>query len=221
MQKIMVVEDDELVRDLIRRHLGRSYEIVETEDATKALALALKKKPDCILLDLNLPKLSGLELCTIFGDMNATRLIPIIIITGDPTANFEEISKVLRFESFMHKPLDFEELKGRIAAAVEVKQDERRREPRVRLSVGLRMTGNDQSGKGLELTVLTNDVSASGFSCNCVVPLRVGSIVEVSMSSGQQRIVGRVRVVRVENLNTPRQKYGFEFIEKWDQWVLK
>ncbi|HEV8713515.1 MAG TPA: response regulator [Candidatus Binatia bacterium] len=217
----MVVEDEEPVRDLIRRHLEPSYEIVETEDATRALALALERKPDCILLDLNLPKLSGLELCTIFADMNATRLIPIIIITGDPSANFEEISKVIRFASFMQKPLDFKELKLRIAAAVEVKQVERRREPRVRLSVGLKMTGNDESGKGLEVTVITNDVSASGFSCICIAPLRIGSFVDVFMTSGQKRVVGRARVVRVEDANTPRQRFGFEFIEKSDRWVLK
>ncbi len=221
MRKILIVEDEKAVRDLLRRHLRGSYEIVETGDPTKALALALEKKPDCILLDLNLPNFSGLELCTIFSDLNVTQLIPVIIITGDPTARYEEISKILRVAGFMRKPLNFEELKKCIASVLEGKQAERRREARVKLNVSLRLSGHDSSGNSIDLLVVTDDVSANGFSCSCSAALHIASLVSVAITSGKERMVGRARIIRVEHRDTPRQKYGFLFVEKTKEWILQ
>jgi PleD family two-component response regulator len=53
-RRILVIDDDEAMRGMIRHRLQGEYEIVETGDPTEALALALEHKPDCILLDLSM-----------------------------------------------------------------------------------------------------------------------------------------------------------------------
>ena len=61
-KKILVVEDDKILRDTLSDHLGRDYEIVQAEDGEQALNFVLDARPDLIILDLLLPKLSGLDL---------------------------------------------------------------------------------------------------------------------------------------------------------------
>ena len=61
-KKILVVEDDKVLRDTLSDHLGRDYEIVQAEDGEQGLNFILDSRPDLIILDLLLPKLSGLDL---------------------------------------------------------------------------------------------------------------------------------------------------------------
>jgi len=81
-RRLLVIDDDEAMRGMIRHRLQRQYEIVDTGDATEALALALEHRPDCILLDLTMPFFSGLEFCQAFCSLSHTRMIPIFVITG-------------------------------------------------------------------------------------------------------------------------------------------
>jgi len=222
MQRILVIEDDELIRNVLRRHLGRDYEIIDTGDATQALALALEKKPHCILLDLNLPELSGLELCNLFSDLSATRLIPIIVITGQPAAVYKEICQKLGAADFMEKPLNFEDLKVRLAAVLQKKRTEGRSQLRVRLNVSLRLRGTNERGDAFEIEVTTNEVSSNGFSCNSMVAMAADSLVEVFLTAGkEQHLVGRAQVVRIEHPDTAGQRYGFQFTEKTGQWIIQ
>ena len=63
MSRILLIDDDAASRKLMKVRLGDPYEVIESGDATETLALALEHKPDAIVLDLMLPKVSGLELC--------------------------------------------------------------------------------------------------------------------------------------------------------------
>ena len=73
MKKLLIVDDDDDVRNLHSLRLNDTYETVMTGNPEEALALALEHKPSAILLDLMMPKLSGFEkLCQPFR--SATRL---------------------------------------------------------------------------------------------------------------------------------------------------
>ena len=61
-KKILIVEDDNDLRDLLSKHLNRYYEIGQAEDGEQGLNFIINFKPDLVLLDLLLPKLSGLEM---------------------------------------------------------------------------------------------------------------------------------------------------------------
>lgn len=58
MAKILIIDDDQAVLKMIREKLAPFYEIADTSKPEEALALALQIKPDCILLDLLMPKFS-------------------------------------------------------------------------------------------------------------------------------------------------------------------
>jgi CheY-like chemotaxis protein len=222
MPRILVVDDEEPFRLLVRKHLESSYEVVETGNATEALAMTLENKPDCILMDLYLPEFSGFELCSILCEMNVTRMIPIIMVSGESSPRLEQLVNALHLHGFLQKPVDFDDLKLRISAALATSPRERRREPRVRLAIGTRLVGVDTAGKPFDLELVTHDASASGFSCYCCVEIPIGASVDVWVTSNKEAIKkGRARVMTVQRPGTPEQRYGFCFIDKPEQWVLR
>jgi len=86
--------------------------------------------------------------------------------------------------------------------------------------VVLKLSGLDVSGKKFEALTATDDVSASGFSTSCMVPLARDALVEVFMRGAGERYSKRARVVRIDWRDTSWQRYGFQFIEKSNQWAL-
>src|SRR5277367_1136645 len=183
MPRILLIEDDESMRGLIRQRLGDAYEVTDTGDATEALGLALASKPDCILVDLMMPRFSGLELCQTFASVSNTQTIPIFVITGQSADEHREFCLNLGARDFFQKPLDFDKLKSAIDRAMKSPQSERRREHRIRLKVILKLVGTGISGKKFDLLTSTEDVSANGFLCKCTVDLEPGAIVEVFLLS--------------------------------------
>src|SRR5712671_7814782 len=111
MNTLLVVDDDEAMRRLIRLSLADSYKIVDTGEPEHALALALEHKPDAILLDLRMPKYSGYELCQTFTSFSRTQMIPVVIVSGEAGAQTKEHCKQLGAAGYFEKPLDFEALR--------------------------------------------------------------------------------------------------------------
>jgi DNA-binding response OmpR family regulator len=221
MPRILLIEDDESMRGLIRQRLGAGYEVTDTGDATEALGLALASKPDCILVDLMMPRFSGLELCQTFASVSNTQTIPIFVITGQSADEHREFCLNLGARDFFQKPLDFDKLKSAIDRAMKSPQSERRREHRIRLKVILKLVGTGISGKKFDLLTSTEDVSANGFLCKCTVDLEPGAIVEVFLlSRSAEVLVGRAAMRHVQWPATAWQNCGFEFLEKNSSWVL-
>ena len=222
MPLILIVDDDEAMRGLIRERLEDAYKIIDTGNPEGALSLALQSKPDCILLDLMMPEFSGFELCQTLASLSFTRLIPIFVITGEPAARYKDSCMNLGAKEYFEKPLNFGQLRSRLTAVLESKQHERRAEVRVRLRALLKLRGTDISGRKFELLTTTDDVSASGFLCGCHALLERDAIVEVWLRSGGVELqVGRARMVRVEWPNTAWQRHGFRFVEKPHDWILR
>jgi len=218
---VLIVEDDEETRNLLRRHLKDDYDVVETGDPTEALRLVLERKPNCILLDLNMPRFSGIELGKVLSDMSVTQLIPIIVITAEPAEQYKEICEGFGAVEYMEKPLNFFYLKRRVGEVVHAKVQERRRKARVKLKVSLMVTGKAENGREFQFSIVSDDVSAGGFSASCTGELQVDSIIEVMLGGAKPRPVGRARVVRVERRSTPLQRYGFEFVTPPTNWIVK
>ncbi len=83
MANILVVDDDPDLRKLLEKILtGRGYEVTLAKDGEIGLGLALLKKPDLIILDLHLPRMDGFEVCRRLKSDQATREIPIIMLTA-------------------------------------------------------------------------------------------------------------------------------------------
>ena len=147
MGKLLVVDDDEVLRRLMRLELGDTYEVIDTGEPEAGLALALEHRPDAILLDLRMPNYSGYELCQTFTSFSRTQTIPVVIVSGEAGAQTREHCKQLGAAAYFEKPLDFEALKVFLRGIAKSSRHIPRSEVRVRLRVPLKLRGKDAQNK--------------------------------------------------------------------------
>jgi DNA-binding response OmpR family regulator len=221
MKKLVIIDDDPKVRNLIRTRLQSSYEIFDTGNPEEAFALVMAHKPDAILLDLLMPGHTGFELCQCLHSVRYSAQIPIFIVTGEDGTKFREHCESLGARGYFEKPIDFAALRKAIESESSNHQQERRAHLRVQLRVTLKLVDRGKDNHLKTETVTTENISAGGFLCICVAPLVKGSVMEVFLSGKEERYVGKARVVRKEDSGTPWQKFGFEFIEKTEDWLLQ
>jgi DNA-binding response OmpR family regulator len=110
--RVLVVDDDPTVSDVVRRYLERAgYDVDKAADGPTALALAAARPPDLVVLDLMLPGMSGLEVCR---RLRGTSDVPIVMLT----ALGEESDRVVGFETgaddYVTKPFSPRELALRV-----------------------------------------------------------------------------------------------------------
>lgn len=221
MPKLLIVDDDESVRKVLGFRLKNSYEIIETGSPEEALALALQEKPDAILLDLMMPKYSGFEVCQTISSLSFTSHIPIIIVSGESSANYREFCESLGAKDFIQKPVNFEALESKLRNHIDRCHKEEHGEPRVRLRVMLKLRPAGASGGSAEVLTATETVSANGFLCGYQGLAENGALMDVFFVRNGQHPVGRARVARVEWPGTPGQQVDFTFLEKPSEWVLR
>lgn len=221
MDKLLIVDDEEAARRLLRINLADRYEIIDTGNPEQALAMALQSKPNAILLDLRMPKYSGFELCRTFNSMTSTQLIPLIIVSGEAGASTKSLCKELGAKAYFEKPVDFEALRAGLVNVLHAARPERRSEVRVRLRVALKLRGTDANGKPFEETSNTENVSKSAFLCGCTARLKADCTIEVHLMGGGTKFAGRARVVRSEGSDTPYPRYAFRFLQKEGDWILQ
>src|SRR4051794_11827141 len=120
MPKILIVEDEPAIAELVRRRLDEEgYEVVLARNGPKALELAVARRPDLVLMDINLGKFSpdGFE---VNGQLKAdpeTAAIPVIALTAH-AQQVEHRERALRegFVEHVTKPIDFDLLLEKVAA---------------------------------------------------------------------------------------------------------
>ena len=109
---ILVVDDFADAR-LTLKHLleARAYRVLEATNGEEAVALVQRKCPDLILMDLNMPKMDGLEAVERIRLSNADcRHVPIIAITAYDTYGMKEAALEAGCDDYIVRPMDFEQL---------------------------------------------------------------------------------------------------------------
>ncbi len=221
--KLLIIDDDESVRKMLRARFSPKYEVIETGLPDQALELALAHKPDAILMDLIMPNFSGFELCRGLRDLSYTSQIPIFVVSGESEHSCRQHCERLGAVDYFQKPIDFKRLQETLLDALRKQRPERRSSVRVQMKVTLLLKGLDVNRRSFEETTSTENVSLDGFLCQCAAPLAQSSDVEVFVVVGKDNCnyAGRARVVRREQPDTPWQKYGFHFQDKTSHWVLQ
>ncbi len=112
--KILVVDDEKLIRDVIREYLiNENYEVIEAKDGVEAVKLAEENNIDLIILDIMMPNMDGY---TAYKEIRKNKVIPTIILS----ARSEEYDKLLGFDlgidDFLAKPFSPKELVARVKA---------------------------------------------------------------------------------------------------------
>jgi len=104
MAKIMLVEDDNNLREIYEaRLLAEGYEIVSAEDGEQALAMAVKEKPDLIISDIMMPKISGFDMLDILRSTPETKHTKIIMMTALSQAEDRERADKLGADKYLVK----------------------------------------------------------------------------------------------------------------------
>lgn len=102
---ILYVEDNELNRKMIRHLLrGTSYRLIEAPDGETGMAMARAQRPDLILMDVQLPKVSGIEATRALRAEPATADTPIIAITSFALSGDEQRAKEAGASAYLAKP---------------------------------------------------------------------------------------------------------------------
>lgn len=120
---VLVVDDEEHNRSLLKDTLeARNYEVAEAEDGSIALAMAAKRVPDVVLLDLMMPRMDGFVVCRELKRNPRTAAVPVLMIT----ALNERAERLMGIEAgandFLNKPVDLQDVILRVGNAVYTKR---------------------------------------------------------------------------------------------------
>ena len=114
---ILVVDDEENIRDLLVFNLQKEgYDTIEAEDGLSAVDIALKEKPDLILLDVMIPKLDGISVCKkIRYALNISNM-PILMISARDTESDKIVGLEMGADDYITKPFQIREVMARVKA---------------------------------------------------------------------------------------------------------
>jgi len=117
MAKLLLVEDNEMNRDMLSRRLERKgYQVVMAVDGAQGVAMARSEAPDLILMDMSLPVLDGWDATRQIKSDPATRSIPVIALTAHAMAGDREKTEAAGCDDYDTKPVDLPRLLSKIEA---------------------------------------------------------------------------------------------------------
>jgi putative two-component system response regulator len=120
--RILVADDTESIRSLFRRLLiADGHDVVSAADGTAALEAVQRHQPDVILLDIGMPAMDGLEVCRRLKADPATRLTPIVLVTGQTDLSDRIRGIEAGADEFLSKPVHPHELRARVRSLSRVK----------------------------------------------------------------------------------------------------
>jgi DNA-binding response OmpR family regulator len=117
---VLVADDEDDIRSLVSFRLKRAgYEVITAADGEEALLLATTRLPDLVVLDMMMPKATGLEVTRSMREQSTTKDIPIILLT----ARAQEADVARGFDAgaddYVKKPFSPQDLQARVQALLE------------------------------------------------------------------------------------------------------
>jgi two-component system, cell cycle response regulator DivK len=117
MARILLVEDNEMNRDMLSRRLVRNgHEVTIAIDGQQGVDMALSERPDLILMDMSLPVIDGWEATRQVRANDTTRKIPVIALTAHAMTGDREKAMEAGCDDYDTKPVEMTRLLGKITA---------------------------------------------------------------------------------------------------------
>ncbi|MBT4824952.1 response regulator [Candidatus Woesearchaeota archaeon] len=126
MKKILIVDDQYALRELVELTLESDYEIIKSESGQDALKKIEEKVPDLILLDIMMPSMDGYQLCQILRSMEKTKNIPIIMFSAKHQPEDIKKAKDLGANEYITKPFEPDKLKKKIDEILKTDVDQKK-----------------------------------------------------------------------------------------------
>jgi two-component system cell cycle response regulator DivK len=120
MKKILLVEDNEMNRDMLSRRLARKgFEVVIAVDGAEAVKMAESEMPALILMDMSLPVMDGWEATRLLKAQDLTKGTPIIALTAHAMSGDREKCLEAGCDDYDTKPIEFKRLLEKIKVQLE------------------------------------------------------------------------------------------------------
>ncbi len=113
-KKILLVDDSATALLMEKTMLGSTYDLITAKDGAEALKVAVRELPDLILLDVVMPRMDGFEVCRVLRGIEATRTIPIIMVTTRGEGKNVEAGFANGANDYVTKPINSAELLAKI-----------------------------------------------------------------------------------------------------------
>jgi putative two-component system response regulator len=149
--KVLIVDDDRTNVEVLRRLLVRDgYLVTSASTGELAVEAAIRERPHVVVMDANMPGMDGFEACRRLKQNPATRLLPVILITGLVGASDRIQGIEAGADDFLSKPYELDELRARIRSLTQLKRhtDELESAESVILSLALILEARDPATKG-------------------------------------------------------------------------
>lgn len=114
--KVLIVDDEYTMRELVSLSLEPDYEVIKAEDGIQGLEEVKKDLPDLIILDIMMPKLDGFEFCRRMKGNPRTEKIPILMLTAKHQVQDLQKAVLLGVDEYITKPFEPDMLKKRVDA---------------------------------------------------------------------------------------------------------
>jgi len=113
-EKILIVDDEENIRHLLRLAFEAEFDVVEAGDGAEALEKAIREKPDLILSDIMMPRLDGYGLYRKIRSRPETATVPFIFLSAKKDVEERVVGLEMGADDYITKPFSIKELKARI-----------------------------------------------------------------------------------------------------------
>jgi len=121
-EKVLIIDDSRLYREVLKRTLiDAGYDVATAEDGQKGVEAAREENPDLIITDMDMPIMSGEDVCRSLKADSATRMVPIIMFTGtNDTDLVEQLDAGA--DDYLPKTQNFRELRAKVKAFLRIKR---------------------------------------------------------------------------------------------------
>jgi CheY-like chemotaxis protein len=110
-KRVLIVDDEPVIRQLIRQMLSKEHTILEAQNGEEAISIARSQMPDVILMDILMPKMDGLTACYVIKTSRTTGAIPVVMLTAIGYELNKKLSQdVMGADGYITKPFTREAL---------------------------------------------------------------------------------------------------------------